>query len=157
MLQNVAFYRKAWSISATQPRENEKAVVTGSHRGLCWKRVFAHSLLHGRGITWITMGEVKIHLLKGKCWIKRLKILRNTSNNYTQVQIKNRRVNNNLKHIILLKTTQSSPKMIYVLSTCQTPPCLNCFLSSSNAKIKNIHSLLRIDIGNIQMAKLIQR
>ena len=47
--------------------------------------------------------------------------------------------------------------MIYILSAYQTPACLNCCLSSSNAKIRSIHSLLRIDIGNIQMAKLIQR
>jgi len=32
---------------------------------------------------------------------------------------------------------QNDPKMIYVISTYQTPPCLNCCLSLSNAKTKN--------------------
>jgi len=66
-------------------------------------------------------------------------------------------MNNNNKHIILLKIKQNSPKMIYTLSTSQTPPCLNRYVSTSNAEAKNMHKLLRIDVGNIQMEKLIQR
>jgi len=34
MLQNVGFYREAQPISATQPRENEEAAVTGSSRSV---------------------------------------------------------------------------------------------------------------------------
>jgi len=63
MLQNVTLYRKTSPISATQPRKNEEATVTGSpqsDRGLGWNRIFAHSLLYGRGITLMTMGEFKI-------------------------------------------------------------------------------------------------
>jgi len=48
-----------------------------SDRGLRWIWNFAPSLLYGRGITRITMGEVKTQPLKGKCWEKRLKILQN--------------------------------------------------------------------------------
>ena len=166
MLQNVTFYRKARSISAAQLRENEEAAVidsplsvgcTTGQLQLVLESGFFSSLLHGCGITWMTVGEVKIQPLQGKCWIKRLKIRQNTSNNYIQAQIKNRRVNNNSKHIILLKTTQNGPKIMYILSTYQTSTCLNCCLSLSNARIKNIHCLLRIDISNIQMAKLMQR
>jgi len=43
---------------------------------------------------------------------------------------------------------------MYILSTYQTPSCLNCCFSSSNAKKnKTIHNLLWIDIGNIQNGK----
>jgi len=36
LLQNVTFYREVWSISATQLRENEEVVVTGSPRSMCY-------------------------------------------------------------------------------------------------------------------------
>jgi len=61
-----SLYRKAQSISATKPSKYEEAIVIGllrPDRGVCWNRVFAHSLLYGCGITWMMMGEAKMQML----------------------------------------------------------------------------------------------
>jgi len=41
-----------------------------SDRGLGWNRFFALILLYGRSITWLSLGEVKIHPMRVKCQVK---------------------------------------------------------------------------------------
>jgi len=81
LLQNVPIYKKLQLISTTQLRENKEAIVIGTpriNRGLRWIWIFALSLLYDCGITWMTVGEVQVQPLNGKCWAKGIKILQNT-------------------------------------------------------------------------------
>jgi len=71
----MSLYRRTLEFSATQPKENEEAIVTqltivrGRHHGCTM--VFARTkfstllLLHGYNISWASMG-IKIYLNEGK-------------------------------------------------------------------------------------------
>jgi len=68
-LQDVPIYRKLQSISATQPRENKEATVTGTPRSMGFTRAdcslrwiwkFDLSLCYDRAIIGKTVGKVKI-------------------------------------------------------------------------------------------------
>lgn len=126
MLQNVTFYWEARSISRTQPWENKEAAVTGPPRsmgcttvrswfvlGLDFCSFFALWSLHNKDDNRGGESTIIERQLLGK---KTKNPIKHIKQPYPSTNL-NRRVNNNNKHNILLKTTQNSPKMIYILST----------------------------------------
>ena len=93
MLQNIAFYAEARSISATQLRENEDIIVIDSPRSMRCTIVRSWFVLEP-GVcsffalrSWLNIDDCaggQITAIEGKMLGKMLEILQNTSNNYTQ-------------------------------------------------------------------------